>query len=585
MKNLIEFRLVGLGVKPSGESCDLSFLETTRTTPRSTEEFSNVSIQYSVAGSGKTQHVFNQLYQNWGHYLVSERVPNEASPDFLLTARRGMASLDTSYLYELLGQNPDNKVYRRFLKILIENRQITVGGALTIYSNLNPSHWLLFQTVCTRDFDPFLETLKIALLCGWADIDESIEPLPSIEMFCFDEAQCEMNSEQTYSDESQMLDEFLNIYRHMYKNAPGANLRLVLSGTSLRVTECIQRIECLGLNYATLERSLSSRSGWQLMVQRPKIFDRLGSISNYEEFHELMHNHVKRLIDQAYYLKTLDSDIVQKYKLWELFMPDNRSLSKEVIYHHLKNLLFSIKCDGKNTTLELAEIFTVMIDCCSDGFSTRSSVNELLRLSSAMFRGRIRWNILFIEDLFIEQLHRLVIYLETNPKPHRLKLACYGGFTHVSSKDVKIVTKFLKDGSESILQQQSRFVQIKIKDQLQLRIAVLQQRGHHYLLEDLFATVVRADLMHKPCIFRNIESAQMVTEGFALLRPSTTDAAELKQELAEPLAVDAVIEYLRRPENKTKHRYERYFQELLYHSQDDDSAFGKAAEFYIGWVC
>lgn len=251
----------------------------------------------------------------------------------------------------------------------------------------------------------------------------------------------------------------------------------------------------------------------------------------------------------------------------------------------MKNLLFSVKRDGKNATLELAEIFTVMFDCCSDGFSTRSSVNELLRLSSAMFRGRIRWNILFIEALFVKQLHRLVILLKRNSNPHRLELACYGGFAHVSSKDVKDVAKSLKDGSESILQQQSRYVQTQIIDQLQLRIVVLQQKGHHYLLEDLFATAVRADLMHNPCIFRNPESAQMVTEGFALLRPSTTDAAELKQELAEPLAVDAVIEYLRRPENEKEHRYERYFQELLYHSQDDDSAFGKAAEFYIGWVC
>lgn len=104
MKNLIEFRLVELGVKFSDENCDLSFLETTRTISRSTEEFSNVSIQYSVADSGKTQHVFNQLYQNWGHYLVSGRVPNEASPDFLLTARRGMASLDTSTFMSYLAR-------------------------------------------------------------------------------------------------------------------------------------------------------------------------------------------------------------------------------------------------------------------------------------------------------------------------------------------------------------------------------------------------------------------------------------------------------------------------------------------------
>ena len=596
MKELVEFRLEALGVFDFPESdCDVSFLETTRATPRSTEKFSNVSIQCSVAGSGKTQQVFNQLYQNWGHYLVSGRVPSEASPDFFLTARHGMASLDTSYLCKLLGKNPDIQVYYRCLEILIENRQKTLRRALTIcsdrrYGIFRPCHWLLFQTVCTRDFDPFLETFKLALLCNRLDGDESIKPLYSIEMFCFDEVQCEMNSEQTYSDEPQALDAFLNIFRGMNQNALETNLRLVLAGTSLQLTQCIRRVEDAGLNYATLERGLSSQSPWQLVTKHPEIFDLFDSVSNYDGFHELMHNHFKRLIDQACYLTTLPSEIVGKYRLWEIFMPDNQSLPKEKIYRALEALLRSAGREGQNAPDELLSIFVVMIGCCPDRLGTSSSMNELLRRSSAMFRGRFRWSTLFIEHLFIEHLfiellRRMSIFLEENVPSHRLQLVAYGIYTHISNEDIKCVAKLVNKYSEVILQEQSELVQNKIKEQLKYRIGTLQQRGHHYLLEDLYATAVRADLMHKPCIFRNLESAQMVTEGFALLQPSTTDDSELKQELAEPLAVDAVIEYLRRPENEMKHRYERYLQELLYHNQDDDSAFGKVTEFYIGWVC
>ena len=308
------------------------------------------------------------------------------------------------------------------------------------------------------------------------------------------------------------------------------------------------------------------------MKKYPEIFDRFDAVSKYDEFHMLLHNHFKRLIDQTYYLTTLSSEFVQRYKIWEVFMPDNQSLSKEEIYRVLQALLGvisralqrsrDISKAWKNAQGELLKKLVAIVGCCSNPLY---SSYELLRRSSAMFRGRYRWSILFIEHLFVEVLRRISIF-----RQHKPILDPY-----------EIARQYSKD----IIQEQSEFVQNEIKHQLKYRIKTLQQRGHHYLLEDLYATAVRADLMHTPCIFRNRESAQMVSEGFALLQPSTMDAAELKQELAEPLVVDAVIEYLRRPEDEEKHRYERYLWELLYHNQDDDSAFGKVAEFYIAWVC
>ena len=391
-----------------------------------------------------------------------------------------------------------------------------------------------------------------------------------IELVCFDEVQCEMTSEQAYTNEPQALDWFLETFRDLQRT--DADLRLVLSGTSLQLTQCLQRVEAARLNVY----SFLSQSQFQLVKKYPEIFDRLDAVSKYDEFHSLLHNHFKRLIDQTYYLTTLSSEFVERYKIWEVFMPDNQSLSKEEIYGLLQTLLWLVSRDlqfsrqisrGLKTAQgELLKKLVAIIGCCPDSLSDPlHSSYELLRRSSAMFRGRYRWSILLIEHLFVEVIRQISIFRE--------EIA--------NSDPSEIAGHYSKD----IIQEQSELVQAQIKGQLKYRIMTLQQRGHHYLLEDLYATAVRADLMHTPCIFRNRESAQMVSEGFALLQPSTTDAAELKQELAEPLVVDAVIEYLRRPEDEEEHRYERFLRELLYHSQDDDSAFGKVAEFYIAWVC
>ena len=214
MDRIVECRLEDLGIFASQRTaCDVSFMKRTEMTPKGIDEFTNVSVECSVAGSGKTQHVFDQLYQNFGHYLVSGRAFIGATPDSFLSARHGMASLDTSYLYELLGSNPDPQAYSECLMILIKNRQRSLRRARTVYELRNaevfhPHYWLLFQIVCARDYDPFLETFKLALLRGSPNDDDfgSTEPLPMIEMICFDEVQCEMKSEQAYSDEPQALD-------------------------------------------------------------------------------------------------------------------------------------------------------------------------------------------------------------------------------------------------------------------------------------------------------------------------------------------------------------------------------------------
>ena len=580
MDEMITERLDVLGMLKTYD-LNVSFLKTTGTTMGSLEDAREISIACSVAGSGKTQHMFNQLYERHGHYIVSGRVPRQTSPDFLLAARQGKASLDTSFLCEMLGQNLDTEIYRKCLQILIENRQRTLRSAVAIYSrlkdrDLEPSQWLLFQTVCTPHFDPFLETFKLALLCDWSHLraDAPIEPLGVNELFCFDEVQCEMSSEPVDSDGPQPLDTFLFIFSTM--NYGNLGLGLLLSGTSLQVDECLRRAKSAGLEYVWFELNSASPPQRQRVTTEIDVFDRFNTVSSYEGFHDLVHDRIKRIIDQAYYLDDLDSYFVDKYQLWETFMPDDSFLSKEKIFQILKGLR---SC----SEVGLTSVFFGIIGCCSETSPERSGVNDLLTRTSALFRGRFRWSTIFIERIFIEVLRRMDTLFEEKTS-HRLQNSLRKYYL-MNSEDLKWGAEYLRRSIDGIIKSESQSARLMIEKQLQYRIRTLQQKGHHYLLEDLFATAVRADLMHQPCIFRNLESAKMVTNGFALLLNSTAEAHELRRELAEPLAVDAIIEYLRGPKGETQHRYEEYLRELLYHTQDDDSAFGKVTEFYIAWVC
>ena len=318
MEGMIEQRLNALGMIRDSE-CDISFLKTTSTTTGSPEEFRSVSIACSVAGSGKTQHMFNQLYEHYGHYIISGRVPRQTSSDFLHAARHGKASMDTAFLYELLGQSPDTEAYHKCLLILIDNRQRILRSARTIYSklkrgDLKPSQWLLFQTVCIPHFDPFLETFKLALFCDFPHFgeDASTKQLDDLEFICFDEVQCEMSFEHTSSDEPQALDTFLDIVAKI-SGRQGFALRLLLSGTSLQVNECVRRAKNAGMVYARLNATFPRLL--QHATVLVDVFDRFNFISNYEEFHDLIHNRVKRLIDQAYFLASLDSEVVEQDQL------------------------------------------------------------------------------------------------------------------------------------------------------------------------------------------------------------------------------------------------------------------------------
>lgn len=75
LSTIADERLNILNLKYSEDRESIQFLSTQNFIYPERENLSN--IIFSVAGTGKTQHLFNILSRRWGYYLVSERVPRD----------------------------------------------------------------------------------------------------------------------------------------------------------------------------------------------------------------------------------------------------------------------------------------------------------------------------------------------------------------------------------------------------------------------------------------------------------------------------------------------------------------------------
>jgi hypothetical protein len=71
----------------------------------------------------------------------------------------------------------------------------------------------------------------------------------------------------------------------------------------------------------------------------------------------------------------------------------------------------------------------------------------------------------------------------------------------------------------------------------------------------------------------------MITQGFAAVKH--IEGSEFKSQLVERLALEAAIEYFR---DEWPDLYDTTLSEFLYSQQNDASAFGKSAEWFLAWV-
>jgi hypothetical protein len=255
------------------------------------------------------------------------------------------------------------------------------------------------------------------------------------------------------------------------------------------------------------------------------------------------------------YLSQLDHQARKDFGFVDAFLPETQEMTKKEFFTRGALFLRSNPSPGSGTPDDAAAHVII------NYFMAPERKRRVLE-HSLLLRGRIRWSILYIE-------HLLARYLAKWPE---LEDSQGTGQTPENSDE--------RDSLKWIGEQCSRCQDI-IKSSLHKRLRMLaadSEGKYHYMLDDLFCTAVRAELMHKPCILQDNETGQLITQGFAIL--SGKDGNTVWQRLAEPLAVTAVTEYFRNCGNK----HSDVLKRMLFSSQQDPSAFGTAAEYYLAWV-
>lgn len=282
-------------------------------------------------------------------------------------------------------------------------------------------------------------------------------------------------------------------------------------------------------------------------------------------FSTLLDAHIKRLLRRIGYFCSLGDNTIS-YEFWRIACPRTMVFQnaedtdgRKTFFHRAETLLRKhvsaesrTACKWQCAADDAAEEFRQAFE---ENARIHDATAERRRCGiirhSALFRGRMRWSIVYIEHVFAS-------YLNSPNKPFPIE------------EKAKNAANF-------------------IKSSLKQRIQLLRSKSHYSLLKDLYFTAIRADLMHKPSIFPRDTSARMITEGFALLEADesrhTGSTYAFKQKLSEPIVVETVIEYLRDIESDCEDNFENVLRNLILDNQDDASSFGKAAEYYFAWVC
>ncbi|KAM0432197.1 hypothetical protein ACHAPT_004732 [Fusarium lateritium] len=174
-------------------------------------------------------------------------------------------------------------------------------------------------------------------------------------------------------------------------------------------------------------------------------------------------------------------------------------------------------------------------------------IRQLIASHSISHRGRYRWSTIYIEELMS-------------------------------------LSRNLASGSSSLAEIRSAVEQARNKtykaavEALKGQIRKMKASGKTELADELFRAGIRAEMMSIPTIFLDQSYAQLVTYGFALIQ---RDGETVKYTFAEPIAVHAVMDYLR---TEGKKDYSKLMLQWLIHTQEDhevQAMFGKATEWFI----
>ncbi|RBR14244.1 hypothetical protein FVER53590_29555 [Fusarium verticillioides] len=174
-------------------------------------------------------------------------------------------------------------------------------------------------------------------------------------------------------------------------------------------------------------------------------------------------------------------------------------------------------------------------------------IRKMIKSHSIGQRGRYRWSTVYIEELML----------------------LYPRLTSPGSTLSEI---------QIIIEEAESRTTVAAIDALKVQIRKMKSAGKEELVQDLFRAGIRAEMMSSPTIFVKPNFAQLVTYGFALVQK---DGDTIRYTFSEPIAVRAVMEYLR---TEGGNEYQDLMLQWLVHTQDDyevRAMFGKATEWFV----
>jgi hypothetical protein len=177
-------------------------------------------------------------------------------------------------------------------------------------------------------------------------------------------------------------------------------------------------------------------------------------------------------------------------------------------------------------------------------------IRDIISTHSLSQRGRYRWSTIYIEEIMF--------------------LAHSQAFRDSSLENVKLA---LESGRNTTYH--------AAVTALKSQIRKMRASGKTELAQDLFRAGIRAEVMSMPSIFLKKSNAELVTYGFALVQ---RDGETIRYTLAEPIAIYAVMDYLR---TEGGSEYQELMLQWLINTQEDyevQAMFGKATEWFIAMV-
>ncbi|KAF5679155.1 hypothetical protein FHETE_896 [Fusarium heterosporum] len=174
-------------------------------------------------------------------------------------------------------------------------------------------------------------------------------------------------------------------------------------------------------------------------------------------------------------------------------------------------------------------------------------IRDTISTHSTSHRGRYRWSTIYIEEILL--------------------LSLSDTFRNSSLRDIRLSISKAKhttyDAAVTALKSQIR---------------KMRACGKTELAQDLFRAAIRAGIMSMPSIFMKNGNAELVTYGFALVQ---REGDSICYTLAEPIAVHAVMDYLR---TEGRVEYQELMLQWLINTQEDHEVramFGKATEWFM----